>query len=136
MELSHKMYWSCGAGFRQLHNSTPDSTPGVIFRSWSCTKQALNTLFFFIKSFLCNYPPSEDSEEGHKCKMSTASSGLLPFPGLHRRPNPLSMAHGTAQTYHNPAVPPRAPLPAATGGGTPAGPAPDGLTNCVVPVRS
>jgi hypothetical protein len=25
----------------QLHNSTPDSTPGVKFRSWSCTKQAL-----------------------------------------------------------------------------------------------
>jgi hypothetical protein len=24
--------------FRQLHNSTPDSTPGVKFRSWSSTK--------------------------------------------------------------------------------------------------
>ncbi len=32
---------SCGAGFRQLHNSTPDLTPRVKFRSWSCTKQAL-----------------------------------------------------------------------------------------------
>jgi hypothetical protein len=33
------------------HNSTPDSTPGVILRSWSCTKQARNSLVYPFSSF-------------------------------------------------------------------------------------
>lgn len=36
---------SCEAGFRQLYNSTPDSTAGVKFRSWSSTKHAIKCVF-------------------------------------------------------------------------------------------
>jgi hypothetical protein len=43
VEITHKMNWSCGAGFRQLHNSTPDPTSGLNLGVGAITNRPLIT---------------------------------------------------------------------------------------------